>query len=107
MQLITDCIKEKYTLRYSGGLVLDIVHMLVKGQGVYVSPVTAISKAKLRRLYELAPIALIMECLGGLAINSEDGKNILEQPIDKCDERSGMICGTLEEVKSVKHLLIE
>jgi sedoheptulose-bisphosphatase len=95
--LISSYISEKYTLRYSGGLVPDVVHALVKGHGVYVSPVTEASKAKLRRLYELAPLALIVECAGG----SASGKDVLETSILDEDERGGLICGTKEEVDRV------
>jgi sedoheptulose-bisphosphatase len=104
--LITHFVSQKYTLRYSGGLVPDVVHALVKGHGVYVSPVTDESKAKLRRLFELAPIALIVECAGGLAIDSNDGTRILATPIKDTDERGGLICGTREEVEFVRKELI-
>lgn len=104
-QLVTHYMRNKYTLRYSGGLVPDVVHALVKGHGIYVSPVTAASKAKLRRLYELTPIALIMECVGASAIDPATGKSILSRPIEDCDERAGLICGTTEEVDFVKQSL--
>lgn len=74
-----------------------VVHALIKGHGVYVSPVTVASKAKLRRLNELAPIALIVECSGGLAIDPADGKEILERSVEDCDERPGLVCGDAEE----------
>jgi sedoheptulose-bisphosphatase len=102
MNLVSEYIKQKYTLRYSGGLVPDVVHALVKGHGVYISPVTAVSKAKLRRLYELTPIALIVECAGGLAIDPRDGEDILGRPIEACDERAGLVCGTAAEVENVR-----
>lgn len=105
MKLINHYISEKYTLRYSGGLVPDVLHILVKGHGIYISPVTKVSKAKLRNLFELAPIALIVECVGGRAINSATGKNILETPIHDCDERAGLICGTSDEIDTVKKFL--
>ncbi|KAF2016372.1 carbohydrate phosphatase [Aaosphaeria arxii CBS 175.79] len=107
MALLNHFIENRYTLRYCGGLVPDIVHALVKGHGVYVSPVTATSKAKLRRLYELAPIALIMECAGGMAVDASDGKNVLERQIGDTDERAGLICGTKEEVEFVRKSLLE
>lgn len=97
MDLITHYINEKYTLRYAGGLVPDMVHMLVKGHGVYVSPV-GMGKAKLRRLYELCPVALVMECAGGKALDPETGRPILERPVGHCDERGGLLCGTGEDV---------
>ena len=101
MALVTHCIQNKYTLRYSGGLVPDVVHALVKGHGVYVSPVTAASKAKLRRLYELFPLALVVECAGGRAVDPATGADILAHPSKDTDERAGLVCGTAEEVDFV------
>jgi sedoheptulose-bisphosphatase len=106
MTLITYYVQNKYTLRYSGGLVPDVVHMLVKSHGVYISPVTGQSRAKLRRLYELYPIALIIECAGGRAVDTLDGKDILSWTLRDIDERAGLVCGTKEEVDfAVKSLL--
>jgi sedoheptulose-bisphosphatase len=105
-RLVTHFIESKYTLRYSGGLVPDVIHMLVKGHGVYISPVTKASKAKLRLLYELYPIALVVECAGGVAVNAEDGKDILQRILTDCDERAGLICGTREDVTFVDAALV-
>jgi sedoheptulose-bisphosphatase len=82
-------------------LVPDVVHALVKGHGVYVSPVTEASKAKLRRLYELAPLALIVECAGGRAVDPATGRDVLATVIGDCDERGGLVCGTGVEVGRV------
>ncbi|KAH8884904.1 sedoheptulose-1,7-bisphosphatase [Thozetella sp. PMI_491] len=105
LSLVNGYIDQKYTLRYSGGLVPDIVHALVKGHGIYISPVTSESKAKLRRLYELCPVALIIECAGGKAIDPTSGKDILNSPLGNTDERAGLVCGTAEEVDAVKAAL--
>lgn len=104
-QLVGHYMRNKYTLRYSGGLVPDLVHALVKGHGIYLSPVTALSKAKLRRLYELCPIALIMECVGASAVDPESGERILSKAIEHCDQRAGLICGTTSEVLFAKQSL--
>jgi len=104
--LINHFISHQYTLRYSGGLVPDVVHALVKGHGIYVSPVTTKSKAKLRRLYELTPIALIMECAGGRAVDPDSGKDILAITITSVDDKSGLVCGTEEEVNTVMNILL-
>ncbi|OAA65688.1 sedoheptulose-1,7-bisphosphatase [Niveomyces insectorum RCEF 264] len=103
--LILRYITDKYALRYSGGLVPDVMHMLVKGHGIYLSPVTAASTAKLRRLYELCPIALILECAGGTAVDAADFRAVLDVPVESTDERVGLVCGTAEEVaKAVSQL---
>ncbi|KAI0545880.1 sedoheptulose-1,7-bisphosphatase [Xylaria curta] len=106
MALVTRYITERYTLRYSGGLVPDVVHALVKGHGVYLSPVTAGSKAKLRRAFELLPVALVVECAGGLAIDPATGRRILETPLKDLDETAGLVCGTAVEVEKVKAALL-
>ncbi|KAI0967818.1 sedoheptulose-1,7-bisphosphatase [Xylaria arbuscula] len=106
MGLITSYIAERYTLRYSGGLVPDVVHALVKGHGVYLSPVTAGSKAKLRRAFELLPVALVVECAGGQAIDPADGRRVLETPLENLHEKGGLICGTTKEVERVKAALL-
>lgn len=105
MKLVTHFIQSKYTLRYSGGLVPDVVHALVKGHGIYLSPVTAQSKAKLRKLFELFPIALIVESAGGKAIDPSTGKDILIGGIAECDERGGLVCGNAEDVDHARREL--
>ncbi|KAG7287441.1 hypothetical protein NEMBOFW57_006952 [Staphylotrichum longicolle] len=99
MRLVTGYIARKYTLRYSGGLVPDVAHMLVKGEGVYLSPVTASSRAKLRRLYEVCPLAMVVECAGGKAVDPADGKGVLEREVGDCGERGGLVCGSAVEVE--------
>ncbi|KAK2071292.1 hypothetical protein P8C59_005728 [Phyllachora maydis] len=105
MALVGRFVAERYTLRYSGGLVPDVVHALVKGHGVYVSPVTAGSRAKLRRLYELCPVALVVECAGGRAVDPVDGKRVLDRVVEGTDERGGLVCGNGEEVEMVVAML--
>lgn len=105
MKLISHFIEQRYTLRYSGGLVPDIAHALSKGNGVYVSPVNDKSKAKLRRLYELTPVALVVECCGGVAIDPADGREVLGRVVLDCDERGGIVCGTGDDVEMVMKAL--
>lgn len=101
MRLIRHYVDKQYTLRYSGGLVPDVVHALIKGHGIYISPVTLTSGAKLRHLYELCPVALIVECAGGKAIDPSSGEEILSQPLESCDARAGLVCGNVDEVDFV------
>ena len=56
---------ERYTLRYTGGMVPDVYHILIKGKGVFTNVSSPTAKAKLRLLYECAPIALLVEAAGG------------------------------------------
>ncbi|KAL2126642.1 hypothetical protein VTI74DRAFT_482 [Chaetomium olivicolor] len=107
MSLVADYIAKQYTLRYAGGLVPDVVHMLVQGQGVYLSPVTEKSKAKLRRLYELCPLALVVECAGGSAVDPGEGGEVLGRVVRDCGETGGLLCGSAEEVASAAKRLVD
>lgn len=97
-QLVNYYIQNKYTLRYTGALVPDIYHILIKGQGIFMSPVTEKSKAKLRLLYEVYAIAHIVECAGGAAVN-ELGQRILDLNCNTLEQRTGLIAGSKDEVK--------
>ncbi|KAG9253144.1 fructose-1-6-bisphosphatase [Emericellopsis atlantica] len=105
MDLIHHFIRERYNLRYCGGLVPDLVHTFVKGHGVYVSPVTARDGPKLRRLYELLPVALLMECAGGRAVDPQDGRDVLDRVVRGTEEKGGLVCGNAEDVEMVMRTL--
>ncbi|KAK4097231.1 fructose-1,6-bisphosphatase [Parathielavia hyrcaniae] len=107
MSLLTEYIARRYSLRYAGGLVPDIVHMLVQGQGLYVNPVTAQSRAKLRRLYELCPMAMVVECAGGMAVDPVDGSRVLEKEVGHCGEKGGLVCGSATAVEEAVGRLLE
>lgn len=107
MALITRFIEENWTLRYCGGLVPDIGHALTKGHGLYVNPVGGKSLPKLRRLYELCPIALMIECAGGRTLDPTEGQGVLDQMLEGTDERGGLLCGTAEEVEIVIKALLD
>jgi hypothetical protein len=111
-KLIDYYLEKEYTLRFSGGLVPDVYHILVKGQSVLVNASSAIAKAKLRLVYELAPIALMVEASGrsSYCAPTETGGDmkpisILDVKIDDLDQRLGVCFGSLEEVERFKSLL--
>lgn len=61
--------QEGYRLRYSGGMVPDLHHILVKGGGLFSYPATSDApKGKLRMLFEVFPFAFIFKKAGGDAI---------------------------------------
>ena len=55
---------EKYTLRYTGGMVPDVFQIIVKEKGVFTNVTSPSTKAKLRVVFEVAPLALLVsdEC---------------------------------------------
>mmetsp|Transcript_9181 Transcript_9181/g.25745 ORF Transcript_9181/g.25745 Transcript_9181/m.25745 type:complete len:319 (-) Transcript_9181:19-975(-) len=94
--LINFWISNKYTLRYSGGMVPDCHHILSKGKGVFCNYGNADAPFKLRLLYEVAPIAFLIKCAGG-AVCDEVGRPVLDLAIG-LDTRCGVCLGSREEV---------
>ena len=83
----------------------DVYHILAKGQGVFSNASSKSAKAKLRLLYECAPIALIVEAAGGKslvapceAMQAIESVSILEVPVSDLDKRVGVCYGSEEEV---------
>eukprot|EP01041_Mallomonas_annulata_P005144 gene5144-10283_t len=102
--LVSYWIENKYTLRYSGGLVPDVYHILIKGEGVLANASSPKAKAKLRLLFECAPIALIIEAAGGMscvcaseAAETVQPISILDVTITDLDKRIGVCYGSSEE----------
>lgn len=100
LKLVNEWIKKGLTLRYSGGMVPDINHILLKGSGIFTYP--GYSKApqgKLRLLFECNPFALLVEQAGGAAT---DGKErILSKKITELHQRTPIFIGSKQVVKSI------
>lgn len=62
-RLISHYIGEKYTLRYTGGMVPDVFQIIVKEKGVFTNVISPSTKAKLRILFEVAPLSLLVSVL--------------------------------------------
>jgi len=69
-KLVDYYMENRYTLRYSGGLVPDVYQQFTKTQGIFSNPTSKSSPAKLRLAFEAAPFALLVEKAGG---KSSDG----------------------------------
>ena len=103
-QLVDYWVNNKFTLRYSGGLVPDVYHILIKGEGVLANASSPTAKAKLRLLFEAAPIALIIESAGGKSVVCASEANepiepvsLLDVPISDLDKRVGVCYGSQAE----------
>jgi fructose-1,6-bisphosphatase I len=97
-------LREGLTLRYSGGMVPDIHHMLVKGAGIFTNiGGSKYPQGKLRLLFECGPFAHLMEQAGGA---SSDGRqSVLDVPIREIDQRTPIIIGARKEVRRVCDVL--
>ena len=96
--------KDGYKLRYSGDFVPDINQVLIKKGGLFTYPALQKSpQGKLRLLFELQPMAFIMEQAGGLAT---DGKqDILSLKVNNINQCSPIYIGSSAEVQMAKQFL--
>jgi fructose-1,6-bisphosphatase I len=93
-----------YKLRYSGGFVPDINQILIKRGGVFTYPALKDSpRGKLRLLFELQPMAYIIEQAGGVATDGE--RAILDIPVEDLEQRSPVYIGSRFEVSTAGEYL--
>lgn len=84
-------------LRYSGGFVPDINQILIKGKGVFLYPhLQGKPNGKLRLLYELNPMAFLMEQAGGAA--STGRQRILDLVPKGIEDCAPVFIGCKEDV---------
>ena len=82
-----------YSLRYSGALVADLHRCLLEG-GLYLYPADHTHpEGKLRRVYECAPLAFVMEQAGGCAVDWNGGA------LESLHQRSPLILGGESDVR--------
>ena len=91
-------------LRYSGGFVPDFNQILMKGKGVFMYPALSDSpNGKLRLLFELNPMAFLIEQAGGAATNGEIP--ILDIVPDGLEQRCPVYIGCKEDVAKAAEFL--
>nr|BCI59272.1 fructose-1,6-bisphosphatase Fbp [Helicobacter pylori] len=93
---------ENYRLRYSGSMVADVHHVLVKKGGMFSYP-----QKKLRKLFEVFPLALIIEKAKGEAFYFDKGvkKRLLDQGVESYHEKSECYLASPHEAQILeKHL---
>ena len=99
-KMIDDIFKDGYRLRYSGGMVLDLHHILLKGGGLFSYPSTSdLPKGKLRLVFEVLPYAFIFEKAGGQAIDGK--KRLLDINPAHPHDTSPCFFGSNDEIKRV------
>ncbi len=93
---------ENYRLRYSGSMVADVHHVLVKKGGMFSYP-----QKKLRKLFEVFPLALMVEKAKGEAFYFDKGvkKRLLEQSVESYHEKSECYLASPHEVQILEKYL--
>ena len=98
--------ENRYTLRYSGGLVPDICQQFTKRQGVFANPTSESSPAKLRLAFEAAPFGLLVEKAGGKTSDGVSGGSILDIAITGIDQRTPLCIGSSKEVDRFNEVIL-
>lgn len=94
-----------YSLRYIGTAVADIHRTLLYG-GVFLYPADRKSpNGKLRLMYEVNPLGMLIEQAGGAAI---DGRNkVLEAVPTSLHQRMPFVAGSVEDVEMARTFMAE
>ncbi len=93
---------ENYRLRYSGSMVADVHHVLIKKGGVFSYP-----QKKLRKLFEVFPLALMVEKARGEAFYFDKGvkKRLLDQGVENYHEKSECYLASPHEAQILEKYL--
>jgi fructose-1,6-bisphosphatase I len=103
--LIQYWIKNAYKLRYSGGMVPDINHILMKGKGIFSYPATSENPdGKLRLLFECHPLSFIAEQAGGSSTDGR-GNRVLDIINTSLDQKTPIYIGSSNEVTNAEKIL--
>jgi fructose-1,6-bisphosphatase I len=100
-QLVEGYMNDSYTLRYSGGMVPDINHIFMKGEGIFTYPAHApkYPDGKLRLLFECNPFSFLVEQAGGASSNGKSP--VLDTKITDVHQRTPIFIGSKKEVEKV------
>jgi fructose-1,6-bisphosphatase I len=104
-KLIDSWILEPKKLRYSGGMVPDMHHVLSKGEGQFTYPrCSKHPEGKLRLLFECAPFSFVFRECGGIGKNQE-GQDILSIKITKEHQTTPIFIGSKNEINKALEFL--
>ncbi|KAK6933056.1 Fructose-1-6-bisphosphatase class I, N-terminal [Dillenia turbinata] len=102
-KLINYYVRQKYTLRYTGGMVPDVNQIIVKEKGIFTNVTSPSSKAKLRLLFEVAPLGFLIEKAGGYS--SDGTQSVLDKVITNLDGRTQVAYGSKNEIIRFEKML--
>nr|CCC89569.1 putative sedoheptulose-1,7-bisphosphatase [Trypanosoma congolense IL3000] len=101
-ELITAYMRDGATLRYTGGMVPDVCRIIMKGDGIYMTPASPHHKVKLRLLFEVGPMAFLIHCAGG---RSSTGLiSVMDVRVDDMEQTSAVALGCTRDVERYERL---
>ncbi|CAE8597045.1 unnamed protein product [Polarella glacialis] len=105
-ELLHYYMENKYTLRYTGGMVPDVCQQFTKLQGIFTNPTSAKSPAKLRLAFEAAPFGRLVEMAGGKTSDGVTGGSVLDVKITAVDQRTALAIGSANEVDRFNKMVL-
>ncbi|CAM2805909.1 class 1 fructose-bisphosphatase [Helicobacter felis] len=95
--------KQGYRLRYSGSMVADVHHLLSKQGGIFCYPATKDApQGKLRKLFEVYPLAFVIEQAGGVGLVGTSQQRLLETKLESLHAKSPCFLGSKVEMQALK-----
>ena len=98
------CLKG-YSIRYSGAFAVDCYQMFIKGHGIYSMLDSVAHPSRLHLLYEIIPVAFLIEKAGGKTTDGE--RSVLDVEIKGYKQRISFIAGSTNEVDFIVRTLSE
>ncbi|MBA0813881.1 hypothetical protein Gohar_027700 [Gossypium harknessii] len=77
-------------------MVPDVNQIIVKEKGIFTNVASPSAKAKLRLLFEVAPLGFLIEKAGGYS--SDGQKSVLDKVIENLDDRTQVAYGSKNEI---------
>ena len=102
-EVVNNWMNKGMTLRYTGGLVVDVYQILIKGQGIFCNVASKSHKAKLRGYYEVASLGFLIHKAGGASVTN-GGISLLDYQLNTYDDRLPFAVGSKNDVEAIKHL---
>lgn len=93
------------SLRYSGAFAVDCYQFFIKGHGVYSMLESVAHPSRLQLLYEILPVAFLIEKAGGKTSNGFT--SVMDVPIHGFKQRGAFIGGSSNDVDFIVETLRE
>jgi sedoheptulose-bisphosphatase len=99
LKVFEDYCLKGLSLRYSGAFAVDCYQIFVKGQGVYSMLESVAHPSRLQLIYEILPVAFLIEKAGGKTSDGE--RSVLDIPITGYKQKSSFVAGSTNDVDHI------